>query len=195
MTPGTRREYARRVGGSPLSQEDAWHRAVEFLFERLAVRGRRGHRPDHAPEGAARAASASPRRPSARWIRDVLREHLAENFPELRRRRDRPPTPSPRCSATTASRRAGPAGRSSARPRSPRRCCSRSSARCSTARPGRCCARRSPSRSRSSGRRRATAHLDGFPPADLAEAEASTRCCASTRRRTRARWRASTPRA
>jgi len=37
MTPGTRREYADTLGGSPLSQEDAWHRAVEFLFERLAV--------------------------------------------------------------------------------------------------------------------------------------------------------------
>ena len=37
MTVGTRREYAETLGGSPLSQEDAWHRGVEFLFERLAV--------------------------------------------------------------------------------------------------------------------------------------------------------------
>jgi hypothetical protein len=83
MTPGTRREYADTLGGSPLSREDAWHRAVEFLFERLAV--------GWAVAGAEpltrqkdllarfRMASQSERA----WIRDVLREHLAENFPDL----------------------------------------------------------------------------------------------------------------
>src|ERR1044072_887829 len=38
MTAKTRPEYTATVQGNPLSQEDAWHRAVEFLFERLAVR-------------------------------------------------------------------------------------------------------------------------------------------------------------
>ncbi len=38
LTPATRQEYATVLKGNPLSQEDAWHRAVEFLFERLAVR-------------------------------------------------------------------------------------------------------------------------------------------------------------
>ena len=38
MTPATRREYAAALAGAPLSREDAWQRAVEFLFERLAVR-------------------------------------------------------------------------------------------------------------------------------------------------------------
>jgi hypothetical protein len=83
MTPGTRREYADTLGGSPLSQEDAWHRSVEFLFERLAV--------SWAVAGADpltrqkdllarfRMASQSERA----WIRDVLREHLTDNFPEL----------------------------------------------------------------------------------------------------------------
>ena len=37
MTPATRAQYA-KVRGGGLNQEDAWQRAVEFLFERLAVR-------------------------------------------------------------------------------------------------------------------------------------------------------------
>jgi len=37
MTPATRAEYARVLGGG-LNREDAWQRSVEFLFERLAVR-------------------------------------------------------------------------------------------------------------------------------------------------------------
>ena len=46
----------RRWPATLLSQEDAWQRAVEFLFERLAVRwDDRGRRAAHAPEGAARA--------------------------------------------------------------------------------------------------------------------------------------------
>jgi hypothetical protein len=83
MTPGTRREYADTVGGSPLSQEDAWHRAVEFLFERLAVSWAvAGVDPiKRQKELLARFRMAS--QDERRWIRDVLREHLAENFPEL----------------------------------------------------------------------------------------------------------------
>src|SRR4051812_34204764 len=42
MTPGTRREYAALLAGERSSagaaREDVWQRAVEFLFERLAVR-------------------------------------------------------------------------------------------------------------------------------------------------------------
>jgi len=83
MTPGTRREYADTLGGSPLSQEDAWHRAVEFLFERLAaswtVAGIDPITRQKDLLARFRVASQSERR----WIRDVLREHLAENFPEL----------------------------------------------------------------------------------------------------------------
>ena len=83
MTLGTRREYAETVGGSPLSQEDAWHRAVEFLFERLAVSWAvSGVDPiKRQKELLARFRMAS--QDERRWIRDVLREHLAENFPEL----------------------------------------------------------------------------------------------------------------
>ena len=37
MSPKTRAQYAKTVEGNLLSQEDAWHRAMEFLFERLAL--------------------------------------------------------------------------------------------------------------------------------------------------------------
>jgi hypothetical protein len=83
MTPATRAEYAAVRGGSPLSQEDAWQRAVEFLFERLAVRWEiAGAEPiTRQKELLARYRFAS--QDERRWIRDVLREHLAEWFPDV----------------------------------------------------------------------------------------------------------------
>ncbi len=83
MTPGTRREYAATAGGNPLSREDAWQRAVEFLFERLAVRWEiAGAEPlTRQKDLLARFRLAS--QDERRWIRDVLREHLAEHFPDL----------------------------------------------------------------------------------------------------------------
>jgi hypothetical protein len=83
MTPGTRRQYSETVAGSPLSREDAWQRAVEFLFERLAVRWEiAGTDPiDGQQELLARFRFAGVA--ERRWIRGVLREHLAEHFPEL----------------------------------------------------------------------------------------------------------------
>jgi hypothetical protein len=83
MSPATRREYAAVTGGSPLSREDAWQRAVEFLFERLAVRWEIADAEPLTRQkellGRYRFASADERH----WIRDVLREHLAEHFPDL----------------------------------------------------------------------------------------------------------------
>ncbi|HKH17147.1 MAG TPA: hypothetical protein VKA57_06445 [Solirubrobacteraceae bacterium] len=83
MSPATRREYAAAAAGSPLSREDAWQRTAEFLFERLAVRWQiAGAEPITRQKellGRYRFASQDERR----WIRDVLREHLAEHFPEL----------------------------------------------------------------------------------------------------------------
>jgi hypothetical protein len=83
MTPGTRQEYAAARGGSPLSQEDAWHRSVEFLFERLATGWAvAGTDPiTRQKDLLARFRMAS--QPERAWIREVLRQHLAENFPEL----------------------------------------------------------------------------------------------------------------
>ena len=83
MSPATRREYAATAAGAPLSREDAWQRAAEFLFERLALRWEiAGAEPITRQKellGRYRFASAEERR----WIRDVLREHLADLFPEL----------------------------------------------------------------------------------------------------------------
>lgn len=83
MSPGTRRQYSEVVAGSPLSREDAWQRAVEFLFERLTVRWViAGTEPIERPKellGRYRMASQDERR----FIRDTLRAHLAEHFPEL----------------------------------------------------------------------------------------------------------------
>jgi hypothetical protein len=82
MTPATRREYAAVLGGSLLSREDAWHRSVEFLFERLAVRWVVAELPVEGQKdllARLRFASAEERA----WIREVLRRHLAEHFPDL----------------------------------------------------------------------------------------------------------------
>jgi len=82
LSPTTRRQYAEVAAGAPLSREDAWQRAAEFLFERLAVRWEIAGLPiERQRELLARyrIASAAERD----WIRQVLREHCAEHFPEL----------------------------------------------------------------------------------------------------------------
>jgi hypothetical protein len=87
MTPKTREAYRRVASGESLApgaaREDAWQRAVEFLFERLAVAwSTAGAEPLTAQKALLarlRFASTDERR----WIRDQLRAHLAEHFPEL----------------------------------------------------------------------------------------------------------------
>jgi hypothetical protein len=82
MTPKTRQAYADVLAGNILSQEDAWHRAVEFLFERLAVRGEIAGVPTEGQKALLmrfRVATQDERR----FVRDAMREHLAEHFPEL----------------------------------------------------------------------------------------------------------------
>jgi hypothetical protein len=83
LTPPTRQEYAHVLAGSPLSQEDAWQRAVEFLFERLAVGWEiAGVHTEGQKALLMRFRVATP--DERRFVRDALREHLAEHFPELR---------------------------------------------------------------------------------------------------------------
>jgi hypothetical protein len=82
LTPGARRQYAQALAGSPLSREDAWQRAVELLFEQLAVRWEIAGAPiERQRELLARfrAASAEERA----WVRRALREHCAEHFPDV----------------------------------------------------------------------------------------------------------------
>lgn len=71
-----------RLAGAESAREDAWQRAVELLFERLAVRWTVADLPLERQDeliGRYRMASAEERA----WVRDVLREHVAANFPEL----------------------------------------------------------------------------------------------------------------
>jgi hypothetical protein len=81
LPPGARREYADILAGG-LNREDAWQRATELLFERLAVAWTiSGLEITRQKEliGRYRMASTDERR----FVRDALREHAAEHFPEL----------------------------------------------------------------------------------------------------------------
>jgi hypothetical protein len=81
LTPASRLVYAETLTGG-LSQEDAWQRATELLFERLAVSWTiAGLETKRQKELLTRyrMASASERE----FVRDALRSHLAEHFPEL----------------------------------------------------------------------------------------------------------------
>jgi len=81
LPPGARRQYAETLGGG-LEREDAWQRAVELLFERLAVSWTiAGVETTRQKELLARYRMAS--QPERQFIRDSLRSHLAEHFPEM----------------------------------------------------------------------------------------------------------------
>jgi len=81
LTLKARSEYASALSGG-LQREDAWQRATELLFERLAVSWTiSGLRTERQKEliGRYRMATADERR----FVRDSLRAHLAEHFPEM----------------------------------------------------------------------------------------------------------------
>jgi hypothetical protein len=87
MTPATRLRYAETLAGAGGSaagtREDSWQRAVEFLFEHLAVRWEiAGAAIERQRELLARLRAASPQERA--WVRDALREHCAENFPDVK---------------------------------------------------------------------------------------------------------------
>lgn len=82
LTAKTRRQYRETLHGHPLSREDAWQRAVEMLFERLAVRWVIAGVPTEGQrELLLRFRAATP--DERRWVRDVLRQHVAEHFPDV----------------------------------------------------------------------------------------------------------------
>lgn len=82
MSPLTRHKYRSILHDTSALTEDSWHRAVEFLFERLVVRWVVFDVPTEGDrELLARFRIAS--QAERRWVRDVLREHLTEHFPEL----------------------------------------------------------------------------------------------------------------
>ncbi len=86
LTAGARREYAQALAGAPGraagTQEDAWQRAGELLFERLAVRWTIAGAPiERQRELLARFRVASAEERA--WVRRALREHCAEWFPDV----------------------------------------------------------------------------------------------------------------
>ena len=82
MTAATRREYAAVLHDPSRTTEDSWQRAVEFLFERLAVRWTISDVPTEGQrELLARYRVAS--QDERRFVRDTLRSHLAEHFPDV----------------------------------------------------------------------------------------------------------------
>ncbi len=87
LTAAARREYADVLAGggsarAAATREDAWQRAVELLFERLAVRWEIAGAPiTKQSELLARFRVASP--DERAWIRGALREHCAAWFPDV----------------------------------------------------------------------------------------------------------------
>ena len=87
LSPATRASYARIASGEDLapgaSREDAWQRAVEFLFERLAVSWTLAQAPPLTRQrdllARLRVASGTERA----WLRERMREHCAAHFPDL----------------------------------------------------------------------------------------------------------------
>jgi len=83
LSVGSRRDYAAALAGSPLSREDAEQRALELLFERLAVRWTVSEVPTTGQRellGRLRLAASGERK----WVRETLRAHCAEHFPDVR---------------------------------------------------------------------------------------------------------------
>ena len=82
LTIGSRHAYAQALTASPLSLEDARQRAFELLFERLAVRWvMAGVASDSQKELLARLRIATPA--EREWVRQTLRHHCAEHFPDV----------------------------------------------------------------------------------------------------------------
>jgi hypothetical protein len=81
LTPATRRQYADTFSGG-LHREDALARATELLFERLAVSWTIADVPITRQKellGRYRMASGAERA----FVRESVRAHLAEHFPEM----------------------------------------------------------------------------------------------------------------
>ena len=87
LTVGARREYADTLTGAAgpaaATKEDSEQRALELLFERLAVRWTILGAPIERPKellARLRVTNADERT----WIREALREHCAEWFPDVK---------------------------------------------------------------------------------------------------------------
>ena len=83
LTPKTRQQYAEVAGGNILSREDAWQRAVEFLFERLVTRWEIAGTPPITKQKELLARFRFASQEERQFIRETLRTHLADWFPEM----------------------------------------------------------------------------------------------------------------
>ena len=82
MTLKTRAQYRDVLHDTSRSQDDAWQRAVEFLFERLAVRWTIAGVPTEGQrELLLRLRAATP--DERRFVRDTRRAHCTEWFPDV----------------------------------------------------------------------------------------------------------------
>ena len=82
LTLKTRAQYRDVLHDTTRSQEDAWQRAVEFLFERLAVHWTIAGVPTEGQrELLLRLRAATP--DERRFVREMLRAHSAEWFPDV----------------------------------------------------------------------------------------------------------------
>jgi hypothetical protein len=86
MSPGTRTEYAavrRGDRSSPsAAREDTWHRAVEFLYERLVTGWSVAGVPTTGQKALLQRLRVATREERAA-IREALRAHLAAHLPDV----------------------------------------------------------------------------------------------------------------
>lgn|SRR5690606_30206251 len=82
LSAGTIGKIGEPPHSAAASQEDAWHRRSELLFERLAVRWEIAGLPLDDQKmllGRYRMADSE----TQRWVRQTIREHVERHIPEL----------------------------------------------------------------------------------------------------------------
>ncbi|MFP5388951.1 MAG: hypothetical protein ACLGG5_06580 [Thermoleophilia bacterium] len=82
LSPGTIAKLGEGPATAATSQEDAWHRRAELLFERLAVRWEIAGLPLTEQKmllGRYRMADSA----TQQWVRETIAEHIERHIPEL----------------------------------------------------------------------------------------------------------------
>jgi hypothetical protein len=82
LSAGTIAKFEELPATAATSQEDAWHRRSELLFERLAVRWEIADLPLTEQKlllGRYRMADSA----TQQWVRETIAEHLERHIPEL----------------------------------------------------------------------------------------------------------------
>jgi len=82
LSPATIAKVGEGLASAAASQDDAWRRRSELLFERLAVRWEIAGLPLDDQKmllGRYRMADAD----TQRWVRQTIAEHLEQHIPEL----------------------------------------------------------------------------------------------------------------